>query len=102
MWRPDCSFVDALRRFFTGGDRELEDPGYCGLLPNQENPHLDKRTLGVVPSGRLELRLSIARQNLGDPVLETQSNDLLDGVDEVLSRFKEARKRMIQARAMCA
>ncbi|XP_011501878.1 PREDICTED: Meckel syndrome type 1 protein [Ceratosolen solmsi marchali] len=100
-WRPACGFVDALRRFFTGGSRELEDPGYCGLPSCQEGPRLDKHILGVVPSGRLQLRISITRQSLDDTALEVRNVDLLEGVDEVLTRFKEARERMIQARAMC-
>ncbi|XP_058807040.1 tectonic-like complex member MKS1 isoform X2 [Phymastichus coffea] len=113
-WRPAGGLLDSLRRFFTGGACELDDISYCAVPAMQhEAGSLDKRRLRVLPSGSLQLSVHTAHQSRhpadcrlrrrrrrGDGLAAPSAADLLHGADDVLARFKAARERMIQARAM--
>lgn len=111
-WRPSEGWIDILRRFFTGGSRELDDITHCGIPSTQGDCSvLDKLNLRTVPGGMLKIRLNVVHQNqnflkkqeLDQSELQNlNTNTLLSSVDDVLSQFKAARERMIQARAMCS
>ncbi|XP_014211094.1 Meckel syndrome type 1 protein-like [Copidosoma floridanum] len=111
-WRPAAGLVDSLRRVFTGGTCELDDITYCAIPAMHEGPFLDKAPLKVVPSGCVELRLSVVHQSQsfarcwalgsGDRGEKLQAGKLLSSVEDVLNQFKAARERMIQARSMCS
>ncbi|XP_014227654.2 Meckel syndrome type 1 protein-like [Trichogramma pretiosum] len=107
-WRPQAGFIDSLRRFFTGGTCELDDITYCAVPSMQLNSTcLDKSNLKVVPSGSVDLTVNIVQQcrqfvSHRPDQNKIKAGRLLNKVDDVLTQFKEARERMIQARAMCS
>ena len=98
-----------MRRFFTGGTSELDDITNCSIPAMHEGTVLDKTNLHVIPSGNVFVKFNVvqqcqnfARMRLESEMDKINAGKLLSRVDDVLSQFKEARERMIQARAVCS
>lgn len=105
-WRPTGSIVNSLRRFFTGGTYELENLTYCGIPAGHEGKVLNKSQLKVIPSGCIELRMSIIHQTHTSirhvdqlDYFERLSTDkLMTNIENIYEQFKAARERMRQVR----
>lgn len=114
-WRPLCtSLVGRMRRFFTGGDPQLDDlQAAVGKRPltsgdDPERKRLSKYALQTESSGTVRLMLSVVRQTtykareaetarrvLG--VIGRQVSE--SSIAAVLASFHRARSRMLAARA---
>ncbi|KAK2168670.1 hypothetical protein LSH36_15g14053 [Paralvinella palmiformis] len=90
-WRPvGRSLISELRRFFVGGNAELEDPTYTAIPSTFEGKHLSKYGFKTVSAGSVTVKFNIVQQSQRSA---TQVN-----ITSVVEAFKRAKQRMILAR----
>lgn len=112
-WRPITSPSSELRRFFIGGNPELDDLTFVGVPHQHEGRLLGKYGFQTVPSGDVEVALNVALQSptsgaraaaaagLAGPsaLLERLSAaTLVSSVNHVLAAFRRAHARMLAAK----
>ncbi|GFS26615.1 Meckel syndrome type 1 protein [Elysia marginata] len=110
-WRPvGNSVFDNLRRFFTGGTPEIEDPTYVAVPSTFDGKYLSKFGFRTQSTGTVTARFSVMLQSR--TFMESKANkrslgSLLESlgitamqanITSVLEAFKRARMKMVQAR----
>ncbi|GFO19904.1 Meckel syndrome type 1 protein [Plakobranchus ocellatus] len=110
-WRPvGNSVFDNLRRFFTGGTPEIEDPTYIAVPSTFDGTYLSKFGFRTQSTGTVTARFNVMLQSR--TFMETKANkrslgSLLESlgitamqanITSVLEAFKRARMKMVQAR----
>ncbi|PVD32888.1 hypothetical protein C0Q70_08335 [Pomacea canaliculata] len=110
-WRPlGKSTVSQLRRFFTGGTPELEDPTYVVAPATFEGHHLSKFGFRTETTGSVTAKINIMMQSrkfmeqraskrtAGSIVESLGISTMQANITNVLDAFKRARLKMMQAR----
>ncbi|XP_034235784.1 Meckel syndrome type 1 protein-like [Thrips palmi] len=109
-WRPiGNSPVSELRRFFIGGNPELEDITYVGIPHEHEGPLLGKYGVQTVPSGSVDTVFNVVLQSSSPSgrAMSTAPSALLErlsaatlvsSVNQVLAAFRRAHERMLAAK----
>ncbi|RUS73011.1 hypothetical protein EGW08_019217 [Elysia chlorotica] len=110
-WRPvGNSVFDNLRRFFTGGTPEIEDPTYVAVPSTFDGKFLSKFGFRTQSTGTVMARFNVMLQSR--TFMESKANkrslgSLLESlgitamqanITSVLEAFKRARMKMVQAR----
>ncbi|XP_005107275.1 Meckel syndrome type 1 protein [Aplysia californica] len=110
-WRPTGnSVVNNLRRFFTGGSPEVEDPSYAAVPSTFDGTYLSKFGFSTQSTGTVTARFNVVLQSrtfmeskankrsLGT-LLETLGITAMQAnITSVLEAFKRARMKMVHAR----
>ncbi|KAK3919061.1 Meckel syndrome type 1 protein [Frankliniella fusca] len=108
-WRPIGSLSSELRRFFIGGNPELDDITFVGVPQQHEGNLLGKYGVLTTPSGNVDMVLNVVIQSPSSQahsavpgqtaLLERLSaSTLVNSVNQVLAAFRRAHERMLAAK----
>ncbi|KAE8745516.1 hypothetical protein FOCC_FOCC007777 [Frankliniella occidentalis] len=108
-WRPIGSPSSELRRFFIGGNPELDDITFVGVPQQHEGNLLGKYGLLTTTSGNVDMVFNVVIQSPSSvdraslpgrsALLERLSaSTLVSSVNQVLAAFRRAHERMLAAK----
>lgn len=109
-WRPiRNSPASELRRFFIGGNPELDDITFVGIPHHHEGPLLGKYGVRTAPSGRVDTIFNVVLQSSSPSGITTSAAPsallerlsaatLVNSVNQVLAAFRRAHERMLAAK----